>query len=193
MFETTITAGDEAPRRSAEAQRGWSLFWRSAPADPSGAVYFAVVPVFVGSEPLLHYAFIDEDGDLLLSAYTRRPGMESSASPLTPVRDVDLIEPRVFDRLVTRVCAGATLVGFQRVRQGGLLPEAALAGARELECACRRFQQVVRARAIALGPDEELTLEACLRGVGLPIEAEPDAVGYAAGVRRLWRWARPPG
>jgi hypothetical protein len=178
----------EAP---GDAGRGWSLLWRQPAAETAGAVYFAVVPVFVGTEPLLHYAFVDEGGDVLLTAFTRRPGMESTAGDVTPSRVVDLIDPKAFDRLATRVCVGATLVGFQRVRQGGLLPDGALAASRGLECACRRFQQVVRARAVDMSEDGELTLEACLRGVGLPVEFGANAVAYALGVRRLWRWARP--
>lgn len=189
MFETTII-GDSSPRRGPEPSRAWGLFWRAAPVDAPGLIFFAVVPVFIGTEPLLHYAFLDHDGELLLSAYTRRPGLESSAAPLAASpKVVQLVEPRAFDRLVTRVCAGATLVGFQRVRQGGLLPEAALAAARGLECACRRFQGVARGRGVPMGYEEELTLEACLRGAGLPVEGEPDAVACAAGVRELWRWS----
>ena len=100
---------------------------------------------------------------------------------------VEPISDALFGQLAIKLCAGATLVGFHRVLQSGMLPDQAVAAAAGSECAWRRFQAVARQRGIGLSRREPLTLNDCLEKLGLaPLETE-DAALRALAIRALWR------
>jgi hypothetical protein len=75
---------------------------------------------------VLQYSFVDDRGNVVMSAFA------SSPSPVgltcgEPPEDlpVEPLDPEELEYLISRVCAGACLVGYGRVLQGGLLPAAA--------------------------------------------------------------------
>ena len=155
----------------------------------SDHLYFAARLVAAdGRQQVMQYAFVDDRGNVAFSAFVR------STSPVTMYGGAAgedlLVEPisdALFSQLAIRLCAGATLVGFHRVLQAGMLPDQAVAGAAGSECAWRRFQAVARQRGIGLSRREPLTLNDCLEKLGLaPLESE-DAALRALAIRALWR------
>ena len=155
----------------------------------SDHLYFAARLVAAdGRQQVMQYAFVDDRGNVAFSAFVR------STSPVTMYGGAAgedlLVEPisdALFSQLAIRLCAGATLVGFHRVLQAGMLPDQAVAGAAGSECAWRRFQAVARQRGIGLSRREPLTLNDCLEKLGLaPLETE-DAALRALAIRALWR------
>lgn len=167
---------------------------RKSPAQVSASdhLYFAARSVAAdGRQHVMQYAFVDDRGNVAFSAFVR------SVSPVAmyggaACEDL-LVEPitdTLFTELAARLCAGATLVGFHRVLQAGMLPDLAVAsaaGAECAECAWRRFQAVARQKGIRLSRREPLTLNDCLEKLGLaPLESE-DAALRALAIRALWR------
>lgn len=155
----------------------------------SDHLYFAARLVAAdGRQQVMQYAFVDDRGNVAFSAFVR------STSPVMmyggAASEDLLVEPisdALFGELAVRLCAGATLVGFHRVLQAGMLPDQAVAGAAGAECAWRRFQAVARQRGIGLSRREPLTLNDCLEKLGLaPLESE-DAALRALAIRALWR------
>ena len=155
----------------------------------SDHLYFAARLVAAdGRQQVMQYAFVDDRGNVAFSAFVR------STSPVMmyggAASEDLLVEPisdALFGELAVRLCAGATLVGFHRVLQAGMLPDEAVAGAAGTECAWRRFQAVARQRGIGLSRREPLALNDCLEKLGLaPLESE-DAALRALAIRALWR------
>jgi len=156
----------------------------------SERLYFAVRSVAATArEHVLQYAFADDRGDVVASAFARSPSPVALVLS-APAHDVAVepLETEALDELVARTCRGATLVAYHRVLQGGLLPPAALASAAGVDCAWRRFQQVARARGLRLERGEPLSLADCLAHAGLPPPRTEDAGPRALAVRALWRW-----
>lgn len=161
--------------------------WRQVSA--SDHLYFAARSVAAdGRQHVMQYAFVDDRGNVAFSAFVR------SASPAVmyggaACEDL-LVEPisdTLFAELASKLCAGATLVGFHRVLQAGMLPDEARSRAAGAECAWRRFQAVARQKGIRLSRREPLTLNDCLEKLGLaPLESE-DAALRALAIRSLWR------
>ncbi|MDP1617171.1 hypothetical protein [Phenylobacterium sp.] len=98
------------------------------------------------------------------------------------------LEADAFDHIAARLCGGATLVAYQRVLQGGLLPYGAVRSAAGVECAWRRFQQTARRIGLEVSAREPLTLNDCLAYAGLPVLESEDAALRALAIRSLWRW-----
>lgn len=156
----------------------------------SERLYFAVRSVAATArEHVLQYAFADDRGNVVASAFARSPSPVALVLS-APAHDVAVepLETEALDELVARTCRGATLVAYHRVLQGGLLPPAALASAAGVDCAWRRFQQVARARGLRLERGEPLSLADCLAHAGLPTPQTEDAALRALAVRALWRW-----
>lgn len=155
----------------------------------SDHLYFAARLVAAdGRQQVMQYAFVDDRGNVAFSAFVRSTspvmmygGAASEDLSVEPISDA------LFAQLAIKLCAGATLVGFHRVLQSGMLPDQAVAGAAGSECAWRRFQAVARQRGIGLSRREPLTLNDCLEKLGLaPLETE-DAALRALAIRALWR------
>ena len=172
------TRPDFAPRRyvrQASASEHIYFYVRSFAADGRGHV--------------LQYSFVDDRGNVVMSAFA------SSPSPVgllagEPPEDlaVEPLDPKTLDYLIGRVCAGASLVGYGRVLQGGLLPVAAAQSAAGVECAWRRFHRVARVAGFRLDRSQALNLEDALTIVGLPIPESSDAAMRALAIRDLWAW-----
>lgn len=133
-------------------------------AEPTAPLFFAVGSLGSGrGGHSLEYAFADEQGEIVLRTFAA-------------------------DSRLTEVCRDARLVAFQRVLQGGLLPDGALAAARSVDCAWRRFRRTARRRGLRLAAGEPLDLIDCLSRAGLPPPALDDAASRALATRSLWRW-----
>ena len=164
---------------------------RKTPAQVSASdhLYFAARSVAAdGRQHVMQYAFVDDRGNVAFSAFVRAvsPAIMYGGGCCEDLL-VEPISDTLFTELATRLCAGATLVGFHRVLQAGMLPDQALAGAAGAECAWRRFQAVARQKGIRLSRREPLTLNDCLEKLGLaPLESE-DAALRALAIRALWR------
>jgi hypothetical protein len=167
-----------APRRQARqvsASEHIYFYVRSFAADGRGHV--------------LQYSFVDDRGNVVMSVFA------SSPSPVgllagEPPEDlaVEPLDPETLEYLIGRVCMGASLVGYGRVLQGGLLPLAAAQGAAGVECAWRRFHRVARAAGFHLQRSRALTLDDALAIVGLPLPESADAAVRALAIRDLWAW-----
>ncbi len=155
----------------------------------SDHIYFAVRSVAADSrQHVLQYAFVDDRGNVVLSAFVRSSGATALYGGVcSEDLSVDPMEEAAFTGLAMNLCRGATLVAFHRVLQGGLLPQGSLAAASGAECAWRRFQAVARRKGIGLSRREPLALNDCLEKLGMaPLESE-DAALRALAIRRLWR------
>lgn len=176
-------------RRSFEP-KSWRPNWGGRQLSASEHLYFAVRSV--GGDSLGHvlqYAFADDRGNVILTAFARSASPVAMLAPLLPEDlGVEPLDPEAFEYLMTRICGGATLVAYHRVLQGGLLPYSAVSTAAGVECAWRRFQQVARRRGVRLSRGETLTLGDCLEKAGLPPLDSEDAAVRALGIRALWRW-----
>ena len=168
----------------------WRPNWGGRQLSASEHLYFAVRSV--GSDGVGHvlqYAFADDRGNVILTAFARSASPVAMLSPPFPEDlGVEPLDPEAFEYLMTRICGGATLVAYHRVLQGGLLPYMAVSTAAGMECAWRRFQQVARRRGVRLSRGEPLTLNDCLEKAGLPPLESEDAAVRALAIRALWRW-----
>lgn len=182
-------------RPAPAARRPSRFILRSPRVCAGGRIFFAVRSVTASArEHVLQYAFADEAGAVVASAFARSPSPVALvlAAPVrdeavAPQGEVPLDEERL-GRLVEATCRGASLVAYHRVLQGGLLPSAGLASAAGVECAWRRFQKVARRRGLRLERGEPLSLADCLAHAGLAIPQTEDAAQRALAVRALWRW-----
>ncbi|MDO8411681.1 MAG: hypothetical protein Q7S93_16635 [Phenylobacterium sp.] len=124
-----------------------------------------------------------------MSAFVRS---QAPAAIMFGTRAEDLamepLDAEAFDHIAARLCGGATLVAYQRVLQGGLLPYGAVRSAAGVECAWRRFQQTARRIGLEVSAREPLTLNDCLTHAGLPALESEDAALRALAIRSLWRW-----
>jgi hypothetical protein len=163
------------PVRQASASPHIYIYLRSFAADGRGHV--------------LQYSFVDDRGNVVMSAFASSPspvGLACGEPPEDlPVEPLDSDE---LEYLISRVCAGACLVGYGRVLQGGLLPAAALQAAAGVECAWRRFHRVAKGAGLRLDRSEGLCLEDALARIGLPAPESCDAVMRALAIRDLWAW-----
>jgi len=143
----------------------------------------------VGRDHILQYAFVDDRGNVVMSAFVRAaaPGALLLGSPPGDLAAEPLDEAR-FDDVAAMLCAGATLVAYQRVLQGGLLPRGAVGSAASLDCAWRRFQQTARRIGLSTPAREPITLHDALALAGLPPLESEDAALRALSIRALWRW-----
>ena len=153
-------------------------------------LYFAVRSLGVqGRDHVLQYAFADDRGNVVMSAFVRS---EAPAALLLgcPAEDLAMepLDPEAFEYIAAKLCGGATLVAYQRVLQGGLLPFGAARSAAGVECAWRRFQQTARALGLAYSCRDPLTLNDCLCLAGLSVPISEDAALRALAIRSLWRW-----
>lgn len=153
-------------------------------------LYFAVRSLGVqGRDHVLQYAFADDRGNVVMSAFAHS---EAPAALLMgcPAEDLAMepLDPEAFEYIAAKLCGGATLVAYQRVLQGGLLPYGAARSAASIECAWRRFQQVARSLGLPYSSREPLTLNDCLGLAGLPVPISEDAALRALAIRSLWRW-----
>ncbi len=98
------------------------------------------------------------------------------------------LDPTVLEKLLNRICQGATLVTFGRVSQIGLLPPGPAQAADRVECAWRRFVDFSRRPAAAPCPDQPQALSNALTSCGLAPLKSADAVMHALAVRDLWSW-----
>lgn len=170
--------------------KSWRPHWGARQLSASEHLHFAVRSIGGdGRGHVLQYAFADDRGNVILTAFAR--GASPVAMPAAfPPEDlgVEPLDPEAFEYLMSRICGGATLVAYHRVLQGGLLPYSAVSTAASVECAWRRFQQVARRRGVRLSRGEPLTLGDCLEKAGLPPLESEDAAVRALAIRALWRW-----
>lgn len=153
-------------------------------------IYFNVRSLGVqGRDHVLQYGFIDDLGNVVMSAFVRAaaPGALLVGTPPGDLAAEPLDEDR-FDDIAERLCAGATLVAFQRVLQGGLLPRGAAGAAASVDCAWRRFQRTARQLGLALPSRAPVTLHDALALARLPPLESEDAALRALSIRALWRW-----
>lgn len=153
-------------------------------------LYFNVRSLGVqGRDHVLQYAFADDRGNVVMSAFVRAaaPGALMLATPPGDLATEPLDEAR-FNDIAARICAGATLVAYQRVLQGGLLPQGAAGSAASIDCAWRRFQQTARRLGLAAPTRSPVTLQDALALARLPPLESEDAAMRALSIRALWRW-----
>lgn len=191
-------------RRPSQERLDWTLHTCSTPrptpfpsdrrrprqASASPHIYFYVRSFAAdGRGHVMQYSFVDDRGNVVLSAFAVSPS-PVGLSMGQPPEDlaVEPLEQEELDHLIGRVCAGALLVGYGRVLQGGLLPAQAVQAAAGLECAWRRFHRVSRAVGVHLDRSEGLCLEEALVRVGLPAPDSCDAAMRALAIRDLWGW-----
>jgi hypothetical protein len=181
---------DHLGNRCLPEPRSWRPNWGSRQLSASEHLYFAVRSVGGdGVGHVLQYAFADDRGNVILTAFARSVSpVAMLAPPLPEDLGVEPLDPEAFEYLMTRICGGATLVAYHRVLQGGLLPYSAVSTAAGMECAWRRFQQVARRRGVRLSRGETLTLGDCMEKAGLPPLDSEDAAVRALAIRALWRW-----
>jgi hypothetical protein len=154
----------------------------------SERLYFSVRALVAGGgRRVLQYGFADDRGNIVLSVFGESAG--PPAVDFAPPEDLaaePLPEPSL-SALIRAVCAGASLVTYHRVLQGGLLPPGAVQAADSIECAWRRYQCVARRRG-QLDGGSPATLDDALEAAGLEAVGTPDAALRALGVRDLWTW-----
>lgn len=143
----------------------------------------------MGRDHVLQYAFVDDRGNVVMSAFVRAaaPGALLLGTPPGDLAAEPLDEAR-FDDVAAMICAGATLVAYQRVLQGGLLPRGAAGSAASLDCAWRRFQQTARRIGLEAPTRGPITLHDALALARLPPLDSEDAALRALSIRALWRW-----
>lgn len=187
-IESALRNGAQAVRREPNIPFGR----RSFRPDTSGGdrIYFNVRSFgALGRDHVLQYAFVDDRGNVVMSAFVRAaaPGALLLGTPPGDLATEPLEEAR-FDEVAAMLCAGATLVAYQRVLQGGLLPRGAVGSAASLDCAWRRFQQTARRIGLATPTREPITLHDALALARLPPLESEDAALRALSIRALWRW-----
>lgn len=190
-------------RRPSQARVDWTL--QTCPPEPrqdfvprryvrqasaSEHIYFYVRSFAAdGRGHVMQYSFADDRGNVVLSAFATSPspvGLLAGEPPEDLA--VEPLDPATLEHLIGRVCAGASLVGYGRVLQGGLLPCAAVQGAAGLDCAWRRFHRVARTAGFRLERSQALNLEDALTIIGLPAPDSADAAIRALAIRELWAW-----
>lgn len=164
---------------------------RSAQGNMGGdRIYFAVRSIGVhGRNHVLQYAFVDDRGNVVMSALTCSQAPAATMVGGSP-HDLAMapLPATAFEPMAEAVCHGATLIAFQRVVQCGLLPEAGLAAADGVACAWRRFLRIARLKGWSAPSDGLLTLSDCLAMAGLPQPDSEDAALRALAIRDLWLW-----
>ena len=87
----------------------------------------------MGRDHVLQFAYVDDHGNVVLSAFVRAaaPGALLLGAWPGDLATEPLDEAR-FDDVAAMLCAGATLVAYQRVLQGGFCPGAPWARRRAL-------------------------------------------------------------
>lgn len=161
---------------------------RQASASPH--IYFHVRSFAAdGRGHVLQYSFVDDRGNVVMSAFAASPS-PVGLTACQPPEDlpVEPLEQAEADYLIARVCAGASLVGYGRVLQGGLLPAGAVRAAAGIECAWRRFHRVAQMAGLRLDRSEGLCLDDALARAGLPTPESSDAAMRALAIRELWAW-----
>ena len=157
---------------------------------PANHLYFNVRSFSAGDQThTLQFGFVDRDSNVVLSVFAKAP------SPVGPLDDaepsalaVEPLGPDALERLLTPLCRGATLVGFHRVMQGGLLPHSTLRAAAGFRCAWRRLQDAVVAHGLCSLRERPLTLNDALSLAGLATLDTEDAAMRALAIRQLWLW-----
>jgi len=137
----------------------------------------------------LQFGFVDRHANVVLSVFAKAPspiGPMSDSEP--PALAAEPLEPDALDRLLAPLCRGATLVGFHRVLEGGLLPSAAAEAAGSIRCVWRRLQHAAKAHRLCSTQDRPMTLDEGLALAGLPPLQTQDAAMRALAVRDLWVW-----
>jgi hypothetical protein len=167
---------------------------RTTPAPtvaPAGHLFFNVRSFAAGdSTHTLQFGFVDRDANVVMSVFARAP------SPVGPAEEedgdgalsVEPLAPDALERLLTPLCRGATLVGFHRVLQGGLLPHSTLRAASGFRCTWRRLQDAVVAHGLCSPRERPLTLNDALALAGLDALESEDAAIRALAIRQLWLW-----
>jgi len=153
-------------------------------------IYFSVRSFAAnGAQHILQYAFVDDRGNVVLSAFGAGPNPVAVVGREPPDdMAISPLEPEALNPLVERICGGASLVAFGRVLQSGLLPADGLSSARTIDCAWRRYLRITRQRHGAFDRDAPSTLNDALVAAGLtPLETN-DAALRALAIRDLWAW-----
>jgi len=142
-----------------------------------------------GLRHILQYAFVDDRGNVVLSAFGATPS-PVAVGIVEPPEDlaVEPVDPEALEYLLTRICSGATMVGFGKVLQAGLLPAETVQAAASVECAWRRFLRISRARHLTFDRDQPWNLSDAMTLAGLRAPESEDAVMRALAIRDLWSW-----
>lgn len=152
-------------------------------------LYFAVRSFgTTGPRHILQYAFADDRGNVVMSAFAEAGKPCRSSHDLAEEMLVAPLDAAALDHLVSRVCQDSNLVAFGRVLQAGLLPGETVHSAASVECAWRRFLRVSRQRRLTFDRHQPLTLSDALTVAGLPPLDSPDAAMRALAIRDLWMW-----
>lgn len=153
-------------------------------------IYFSVRSFAAnGAHHILQYAFVDDRGNIVLSAFGTGPNPVVIVGR-EPPDDMAItpLEPEALNPLIERICGGASLVAFGRVLQSGLLPAECLSSARTVDCAWRRYLRISRQRHGAFDRDAPSTLNDALAAAGLAPLETTDAALRALAIRDLWAW-----
>jgi hypothetical protein len=182
-----ISRVDFAAQRCADQPQAARPPSRQRAADDR--LYFAVRSFGAnGRRHILQYAFADDRGNVVLSAFSQSDSMAAGGHEPAEEMPVPPLGPETLDDLLGRVCAGANLVAFGRVLQAGLLPDGMVSAAASVDCAWRRFLKISRQHRIPFDRHEPLTLSDALAAAGLGSLDSTDAAMRALAIRRLWIW-----
>ena len=152
-------------------------------------LYFAIRSFgATGPRHILQYAFADDRGNVVMSAFAEAGRPCSGGHDLAEEMLVAPLDPAAISHLVGRVCRDSNLVAFGRVLQAGLLPDETVHRAASVDCAWRRFLRVSRQRRLTFDRHQPLTLSDALTVAGLPPLDSPDAAMRALAIRDLWMW-----
>jgi hypothetical protein len=182
-----VSRMDFAAQRCADQPQGARPPSRQRAADDR--LYFAVRSFGAnGPQHILQYAFADDRGNVVLSAFSQTEGPVARGHEPAEEMPVQPFGPETLDDLLGGVCGGANLVAFGRVLQAGLLPGGTVNAAASVDCAWRRFLKISRRRHIPFDRHEPLTLSDALAAAGLGALDSNDAAMRALAIRRLWIW-----
>jgi len=159
-------------------------------ATPDTHLFFCVRSFSAnGYKHVLQYAFVDDYGNVVLSAFAASDSPVGTTDGEPPeALPIEPLDPEALEYLLTRICDGATLVTFGKVLQGGLLPRAVIEGADQVRCAWRRFLQLNHPRRSGGDRYEPWTLDEALDRAGLKRPDSDDGAVRALAIRDLWRW-----
>ena len=159
-------------------------------AAPAGQLYFSVRSFAAdGRGHTLQFGFVDHEANVVLSAFATSPspvGLFDDDGPVEP--GAEPMDHAALERLLVPLCHGATLVGFHRVLQCGLLPYPALRAVRGFRCAWRRMQDAAVAHNLCARRDRPMTLNEALVLADFPPLETDDAVSRALAIRQIWLW-----